>query len=69
MMLRETFRLPIEAQLIEDAVRSVWRADWRTTDLREPGCRIAGTQEFADLVAEEIDRTAVRDREACSAAG
>jgi 3-isopropylmalate dehydrogenase len=69
MMLRETFRLPIEAQLIEDAVRSVWRADWRTADLREPGCRIAGTQEFADLVAEEIDRTAVRDREACSAAG
>ncbi len=69
MMLRESFYLDDEAQWIEDAVRAVWRANWRTADLAERGCRIAGTQEFAQLVAAEICRAAVPHREACSAAG
>src|SRR5205807_557563 len=66
MMLRETFGLPTEARLIENAVRAVWRAGWRTTDLAEPGCKIAGTRKFSDLVAEEICESTV-ENEACSA--
>jgi 3-isopropylmalate dehydrogenase len=69
MMLRETFQLEHQAQLVEDAVGAVWRANWRTVDLCEPRCGIAGTQQFAQLVAEEICATTVRDREACSAVG
>ena len=69
MMLRETFALPMEARLIEDSVCSVWRAGWRTTDLAEPGCRIAGTRQFAELVAQKIEDAAVNQREAFSAAG
>jgi 3-isopropylmalate dehydrogenase len=69
MMLRQTFQLKEEAQLVEDAVRAVWRAKWRTADLRESGCRIARTQQFADLVSEEICAAVFRDREACFAAG
>jgi 3-isopropylmalate dehydrogenase len=69
MMLRETFRLKEEAQLVENAVRAVWEAGWRTADLSEPKCRIAGTRQFAELVAEEICETVLRNGEACSVAG
>lgn len=61
MMLRETFRLPTEAQLIEDSVRRVWQKGWRTADLAEPGCKMAGTRQFAELVAEEICNAAIQD--------
>ena len=61
MMLRETFGLRTEAQSIDNAVRTVWRAGWRTTDLAEPDCKIAGTQKFAELVAEEICRSTIQN--------
>ncbi|MGZ5002773.1 MAG: isocitrate/isopropylmalate family dehydrogenase [Chthoniobacterales bacterium] len=67
MMLRETFHLPEQAQLIEDAVQAVWQAGWRTRDLAEPGCRLAGTRKFTELLLEEINRRAVRACEALSA--
>ena len=66
MMLGETFGLRTEARLIEDAMRAVWRAGWRTTDLAEPDCKIAGTCKFAELVAEEICGSTIQN-EACSA--
>ena len=66
MMLREKFGLTSEAQMIEEAVRSVWRDGWRTRDLAEPGCRIAGTRQFAQLVVEQINPAAVRTCEAFS---
>jgi len=61
MMLRETFGLRTEAQLVEDSVRSVWRNGWRTADLAEPGCKIAGTRQFGELVAAEICNAAIQD--------
>ena len=54
-----------EAQLIEDSVRRVWRNGWRTAELAEPGCKIAGTRQFGELVAGEICNAAIQD-EACS---
>ncbi len=68
MMLRKTFGLRRESQLIEEAVQAVWRQGWRTSDLAEPGCKVAGTREFGDLVAQELPRVGVSD-EACSFAG
>jgi 3-isopropylmalate dehydrogenase len=68
MMLRETFDLRMEARLMEDSVRAIWRSGWRTADLAGPGCRIAGTRQFGELVAREVRGAGVRDREACSAA-
>jgi len=68
MMLRETFGLRTEAQLVEDSVRAVWRSGWRTTDLAEPSCKIAGTRQFGELVAGEICNAAIQD-ETCSAIG
>ena len=69
MMLRESFGLPTIARLIEDSVRAVWRAGWRTADLDEPGCQVAGTRQFAELVAREIQSPAVREYETCSTGG
>ena len=69
MMLRETFGLRSAAHLIEDSVRAIWRARWRTADLAEPGCKIAGTRQFAELLARQIQSAGVREHEACSAVG
>jgi len=68
MMLRESFGLQRTARLIEDSVRGLWRAGWRTADLRGPGCKVAGTRQFAELVAHEIQSAGVRQYEAYSAA-
>jgi 3-isopropylmalate dehydrogenase len=54
MMLRETFHLPEESFLIEEAVREVWRQGWRTADLTEPGCRVIGTRQMGELIAEAV---------------
>jgi 3-isopropylmalate dehydrogenase len=69
MMLRETFGLPWAASLIEDSVRALWRARWRTADLAESGCRMTGTRQFAQLVAREIQSAGIHEHEVCSAAG
>jgi 3-isopropylmalate dehydrogenase len=68
MMLRQTFGLGSAARLIEDSVRALWRAGWRTADLSEPGCKVAGTRQFGELVAREIHSAGVHQYEACSAA-
>ena len=69
MMLRESFGLQTTARLIEDSVRAVWRARWRTADLAEPGCKITGTRQFGELVAREIQDAAVPEHETCSTTG
>ena len=69
MMLRQSFGLHAAARFIEDSVRAVWRTRWRTADLMEPGCKVAGTRQFAELVACEIQSPAMRKYEACSTAG
>ncbi len=52
MMLRERFGLRSEAEVIEEAVRSVWRDGWRTADVASPGMRVVGTREMGRRVAE-----------------
>ncbi|MFC1485629.1 isocitrate/isopropylmalate family dehydrogenase [Candidatus Latescibacterota bacterium] len=54
MMLKESFGLNRQAILIERAVKEVWRQGWRTPDLEESGCRLAGTREMGDLIAEAL---------------
>ncbi len=56
MLLRETFGLIREACLIEDAIADVWRRGWRTADIMEEGCRVAGTREIGDLIADNVVR-------------
>src|SRR5262249_12351769 len=54
MLLKESFGLIKEAQLIEDVLREVWRQGWRTFDLMEPGYRQIGTVEMGERVAETL---------------
>jgi 3-isopropylmalate dehydrogenase len=54
MLLRERFGLLPEADLMESAIAAVWRQGWRTEDLSEPGCRLAGTRQMGELVARAL---------------
>jgi len=54
MLLRESFGLVREAQLIEAAVEHVWEAGIRTDDLAEPGARMVGTTEMTDCIVQAV---------------
>jgi 3-isopropylmalate dehydrogenase len=55
LLLRESFGLMREADIIESALAEVWRQGWRTADLVHDGNPI-GTKEMADRVAGEVLR-------------
>jgi len=54
MMLRHSFGMAREATAVEDAVRSVLKAGYRTEDIRQEGAAIVGTAAMGDLVAEKV---------------
>ena len=54
MLLRESFDMKIESDLIEKAVRQVWKDGWRTADLAAENCRIVGTRQMVELIAEAV---------------
>lgn len=54
MLLQYSFGLRDEALLIVEAIEAIWRKDWRTADLAEPGCRTIGTREMGCLIGEEL---------------
>jgi 3-isopropylmalate dehydrogenase len=54
MMLRYTFALEAEAVAVENAVRAVLDAGWRTGDIMSAGMRLIGTKEMGTLIASAI---------------
>lgn len=54
LMLRYSFKLHKEANVIETAVERIIEAGYRTEDLREEGKRVVGTKEMGRLIAEVI---------------
>ena len=54
MMLRYTLGLQKEADGVENAVKGVLAAGYRTPDLMTEGCTAAGTKEIGDLVAKQL---------------
>jgi 3-isopropylmalate dehydrogenase len=61
MMLRYSFDLGKEADLVETAVESVLKAGYRTGDLlvgNTAGTKKVGTQEMGDAIIKELDRLA-----------
>lgn len=54
MMLRDSFGMPEEATVVENAVRLVLKAGSRTVDIRQKGATIVGTEAMGDLVAEKV---------------
>jgi 3-isopropylmalate dehydrogenase len=61
MMLRYSFDLGKEAELVETAVENVLKAGYRTGDLlvgNTQGTKKVGTQEMGDAIVKELDRLA-----------
>ena len=59
MMLRYSFDLGKEADLVETAIENVLKAGYRTGDLvvgKTEGTRKVGTQEMGDAIVKELDR-------------
>jgi len=54
MMLRHSFGMAKEAAVVENAVRAVLKAGFRTVDIRQEGATIVGTKEMGELVAEKV---------------
>jgi 3-isopropylmalate dehydrogenase len=54
MMLRHSFDMAAEADLVEKAVRMVLKEGFRTLDIRQAGARIVGTTEMGGLVVERL---------------
>lgn len=58
MLLREGLGLSAEARRLEAALTAVWRAGWRTDDLRPVGRRPLGTREMGERIAEAVSNGA-----------
>ena len=54
MMLRHSFGMAAEAELVEKAVRLALKEGFRTEDIRQTGARIVGTEEMGNLVVEKL---------------
>ena len=54
MMLRYSFDLEKEADAVEAAVQKVLQDGYRTGDIMSEGCKLVGTDQMGDLIAERI---------------
>ncbi len=54
MMLRYSLDLDKEADAVEAAVQKVLTAGYRTGDIMSDGCKLVGTREMGDLIADAI---------------
>ena len=54
MMLRYSLDLDKEADAVEAAVQKVLTASYRTGDIMSEGCKLVGTKEMGDLIADAI---------------
>ena len=54
MLLRESFGLDRPSELIQQALRGVWQAGWRTADVAGPGCQVVGTRAMTQRVIDRI---------------
>ena len=54
MMLRFSLDMDKEADAVETAVQKVLTAGYRTGDIMSEGCKLVGTKEMGDLIADAI---------------
>jgi len=55
MMLRYSFSLMAEADMVETAIKSVLAKDLRTADIMQPGMKKLGCSEMGDAIMKELD--------------
>ncbi|NLL73983.1 MAG: 3-isopropylmalate dehydrogenase [Clostridiales bacterium] len=54
MMLRYSFDLDMEANVLESAIKEVLKKGYRTIDIMSPGKTLVGTDKMGDLIVAEI---------------
>ena len=54
MMLRYSFDLDKEADMVEAAVKQVIAEGYRTVDIMAEGMKLVSTTEMGDLIAERV---------------
>ena len=54
MMLKYTFGMTDAYNDIANAVETVLNEGYRTGDIKSPGCKLVGTKEMGDLIADMI---------------
>ena len=54
LMLRYSFSMPLEADLIEQAVTETLKEGFRTQDIQQPDKKLVGTEEMGDNVAKNL---------------
>jgi 3-isopropylmalate dehydrogenase len=57
MMLRYSFDMPDEADLVENAVRDTLAAGTRTADIAQPSAASASTRMMGDAVLRELEKS------------
>ena len=55
MMLRHSFDLGKEADLIEGAIQKMLAQGYRTKDIEAPGTKLVGTKEMGALVLQNLE--------------
>jgi 3-isopropylmalate dehydrogenase len=58
MMLRYSFDLGEDADLIEKAIQNMLNAGYRTADIMQPGKTLVSTTQIGQLLTQELDRLA-----------
>ncbi|WP_250527810.1 3-isopropylmalate dehydrogenase [Caballeronia sp. GAWG2-1] len=58
MMLRESFEMEDDARRVEQAVRAVLAAGYRTADIQQEGTQRVGTRDMGDAVVEALRKQA-----------
>lgn len=61
MLLRESLRLCKAADAVENAVDKTLLSGIRTEDIATPDCRIVGTQEMGQAIAEQLESLLIRE--------
>ncbi|WP_010681145.1 3-isopropylmalate dehydrogenase [Acetivibrio cellulolyticus] len=56
MMMKYSFGLEKESEVIEKAVENVLNAGYRTADIASSGSKVIGTKEMGRLIKEEIEK-------------
>ena len=54
LMLRYSFSMPLEADLIEQAVTETLKEGFRTQDIQQPNKKLVGTEEMGNNVAKNL---------------
>jgi 3-isopropylmalate dehydrogenase len=54
MMLRYSFNMGPEADLVENAIKKVLSQGFRTGDIMQEGCKLVGTSQMGDVIIDAI---------------